>query len=625
MDDKPYEELTYFPIVSVKNGKEQHVAEGERAVQLAHGREINQVKESLEHYHSVLVVCDKILTSPILRVLRALWKDIGIQLKEVACNKVMGASRPGENSMAQLQSSVTGQLTHQLARVLKEAFQEERTIVVIRHLDLMTWTAAGQPRHELNDVIYWISEFRDVVNLAFWDPVYTVPKIIEDLFPTIVSFRIFGRECMWKIVGTEEAKKISPSVKEFTLPAQLMLYQYLSGTNMVEVRRILRGLTRFSDCIPGNPGSARKAFEHIRNSVSPGKIQPLLEGGEIAGYSTLREKMEREVLFPILLRYKSKSEKELNQADTLIPKGIILYGPPGTGKTEWVKWLASKLGFMLLIINGPELKSKYVGETEAAIRSVFSQARRTAPALILIDELDSLTPSRDSNQANYDSSMVAQFLTEMDGLHKDEAVLVVGTTNRLEAVDDAFKRPGRFEVQVEVGYPDKEDRKHILCYYNQKLELGLTETAIGILAQETEGALDPESEKAKQQYHDAYKSQVITDSYYDKAGPMLHRELKDRFGLNQITRFSGDHLRAICRYLLRESLYRKDKNQNGKDQDNKNKDRKNQEPGLDVNDPDILKKAVDAVRSKVRSDKRSAEITLSSPGTGHSFYPDTRF
>lgn len=605
MDDKPYEDLTYFPIDRVNNEKEQHVAEGDLAVQLAHEKEINQVKESLEHHHSVLVVCDKVLTSPILR---ALEKKVDFQLKEVTCNRTMGANKPGENPREQLQSSVTGQLTHQLARVLRDALLEDRSIVVTRHLDLMTWTAAGQPRHELNDVIYWITELQDVVNLAFWDPVYTVPKIIEDLFPTIVSFRIFSRECMWKLVGAEEAKKISLSVTEFTLPAQLMLYQYLSGTNVVEVRRILRGLKKFPPCITTDPCSTKDAFEHIRNSVSPGKIQPALEGGEIAGYNNLKEKLEREVLFPIRLRYKSKSEKELKQADTLIPKGIILYGPPGTGKTEWVKWLACELGFMLLIINGPELKSKYVGETEAAIRSIFSQARRTAPALILIDELDSLTPSRESSQANYDSSMVAQFLTEMDGLHKDEAVLVVGTTNRLEAVDDAFKRPGRFEVQVEVGYPGKEDRQHILQYYNQKLQLGLTATAVDFLVRETEGALDADSEKAKQQYHDAYKSHVVTESYYEKAGPMLHQELKDRFRLNQITRFSGDHLRAICRHLLRESLYRK-----------------NQGLGQEVNDPVFLKEAVDAVRKKVHSDRRSTEPPTSSSSSGHLFFTGERF
>ncbi|MCP4157611.1 MAG: ATP-binding protein [bacterium] len=605
MDSIVYEKLRFFPLSRTEDEKAQHVEEGDKAVELAHEQEIKRVKESLDHYHSVLVVCDKTLTTHILSILE---KTADFKVKEVTCNKKRGGNRTTDNSAGQAQASVTGQLTDQLAQVLTQEFtSEENSIVVIRHLDLMTWTAAG-PRHELNDVIYWMTELPDVVKLAFWDPTHPIPKIIEDLFPTTVSFNLFSRECMWQLIGAEEAKKISPGMNTFTLSAQLKLYQYLSGTNVVEIRRILRGLEHFPHCNPNDPLSVKDAFEHIRQSVSPGKMQPLLEGGELAGYKKLKDKLERDVCFPIELRNKSTSGKDLKQADILIPKGIILYGPPGTGKTEWVKWLAGKLGFMLSIINGPELKSKYVGETEAAIRRIFSQARRTAPSLIMIDELDSLTPSREQSQSNYDSSMVAQFLTEMDGLHKEEAVLVVGTTNRLDSVDDAFKRPGRFEIQVEVDYPGEDDRKAILAHYNRKFELGLTNDSIDSLVQLTEGALDHDMEEAKRQYHDAYIDFQMEKEYLEKAGPILKNELEDRFGLRQVTRFSGDHLRAVSRYILRESLFEKKHNTE-----------------RDVNEPGFLEAAVDAVRKKVLVDKGSAEPPASTGETQHLYFNRQRF
>jgi cell division protease FtsH len=447
----------------------------------------------------------------------------------------------------------------------------------------MTWTAVEQPRHELNDVVYWLTEFADVVKLAFWDPVYALPKIVEDLFPNRVSLQIFSREALWRLVAPVEARKISPSAEHFTLASQLALYQYLSGTNVVDVRRILRSVPEqnFPDC--RELRDADKVFQHIRERTSPGAVQPTAEWGQVAGYENLRRELNRQVLFPVRLRYAASDEVSLRQADALIPRGVILYGAPGTGKTEWAKWLARELGATLLVIHGPELKHRLVGETEAAIRRIFAQARRAAPSIILIDELDALTPSRESSQSNFEASMVAQFLTEMDGLHKDEAVLGVGTTNRLEAVDEAFKRPSRFGVRIEVGYPESDDRKAILLHYNKQFALGLTDESISWLVDATEGALDPEREAARKQYHDAYVKQVVKEDFYRAAGTELQRQLAERFGLTKAVKFSGDHLRAICLYLLRESLYRR---QHEKDRI------------YDVNDKALLQEAVESVRKR---------------------------
>jgi cell division protease FtsH len=548
MEDRTYEELRHFPILDTKPAQ-RHAKEGRKAVELAHAAEISRIVRLLECSQSVLVFADKGLAPYLEQCLSS--RMSAADWRHVTCQPI--GSRPGSGPP----SSAVGRLMSSLEETIPAAYTAQSApVVVLRHLDLMTWTALEQPRPELNDVVYWLTEFPDVVKLAFWDPAYAVPKVIEELFPNRISLRVFSREVLWQIVSPSEARKVSPSGAHFTLAAQLALYQYLSGTDVVSARRVLRsiGEASFPDC--GSLRDADRVFAHIRELTSPGAIQPSGDWGNVVGYTSLREELERQVRFPFTLRHEARTPEQLQQADALIPRGVILYGPPGNGKTEWAKWLARQLGATLLVIHGPELKHKLVGETEAAIRRIFADARRAAPSLILIDELDALTPARQNSQSNFEMSMVAQFLTEMDGLHRDEAVLVVGTTNRLESVDEAFKRPGRFGVRIEVGYPDEADRRLILAHYNERFALGLTENAIDYLARVTGESLDPAQDATRRAYHDAYVRHFLQLQFVEDAGPMLKQQLEERFGLGQPTRFSGDHLQGICLHLLRESLYR---------------------------------------------------------------------
>ncbi len=195
-------------------------------------------------------------------------------------------------------------------------------------------------------------------------------------------------------------------------------------------------------------------------------------------------------------------------------QSIIFWGPPGTGKTLFAKAIAAALGAAVQVVSGPELKSKWVGESEHNLRQIFLRARQSAPALIIFDELDSFASARGTYlTSGVEHSMVNQLLTEMDGFRSDELVFVVGTTNLVEALDPALLRPGRFELHVEVPLPDADDRREILAIYDARLALGIAGATLDYAVRRTRGAVE-----------------------------------------GTTGRYTGDHLEALCRALARRRL-----------------------------------------------------------------------
>jgi len=144
------------------------------------------------------------------------------------------------------------------------------------------------------------------------------------------------------------------------------------------------------------------------------------------------------------------------------PKGVLLYGPPGTGKTLIAKAVANESGANFISIAGPEIMSKYYGESEQRLREIFEEAQKSAPSIIFIDEIDSIAPKRGEVTGEVERRVVAQLLAMMDGLKERGQVVVIGATNREEAIDPALRRPGRFDREIEVGVPDREGRIEIL-------------------------------------------------------------------------------------------------------------------------------------------------------------------
>jgi len=144
------------------------------------------------------------------------------------------------------------------------------------------------------------------------------------------------------------------------------------------------------------------------------------------------------------------------------PKGVLLHGPPGTGKTLLAKAVANESDSNFILLNGPEVMSKFYGESEKKIRDIFEEAEKTAPTIIFIDEIDAIAPKREDVQGEVERRVVSQILTMMDGLKSRGKVIVVGATNRVNALDSALRRPGRFDREIEVGVPDKKGRRTIL-------------------------------------------------------------------------------------------------------------------------------------------------------------------
>ncbi|MFH0749065.1 MAG: CDC48 family AAA ATPase [Candidatus Bathyarchaeota archaeon] len=153
------------------------------------------------------------------------------------------------------------------------------------------------------------------------------------------------------------------------------------------------------------------------------------------------------------------------------PKGVLLYGPSGTGKTLIAKAVANESGAHFTSINGPEIMSKYYGESEERLRQIFKEAEDKAPSIIFIDEIDTLAPKREEVTGEVEKRVVSQLLTLMDGLKGRGQVIVIGATNRIDAVDPALRRPGRFDREVSIGVPDKSGRKEVLLIHTRDMPL----------------------------------------------------------------------------------------------------------------------------------------------------------
>ena len=168
------------------------------------------------------------------------------------------------------------------------------------------------------------------------------------------------------------------------------------------------------------------------------------------------------------------------------PKGVLLYGPPGCGKTLLAKAVATEAEANFILINGPEIMNKYYGESEARLREIFRKAEEEAPSIIFIDEIDAIAPKRSEVTGEVEKRVVAQLLALMDGLETRGQVIVIGATNRPNALDPALRRPGRFDREIEIGIPDRNGRKEILQIHTRGMPLA-EDVNLGKLAEITRG------------------------------------------------------------------------------------------------------------------------------------------
>jgi transitional endoplasmic reticulum ATPase len=154
------------------------------------------------------------------------------------------------------------------------------------------------------------------------------------------------------------------------------------------------------------------------------------------------------------------------------PRGVFLYGPPGCGKTLLAKAVANESDANFYVISGPEIMSKFYGESEARLREIFQKAQETSPSIIFIDEMDAIAPKREEVTGEVERRVVAQLLSLMDGMGSRGNIIVIGATNRPNAIDPALRRPGRFDREIEIGVPDKAGRYEVLQIHTRNMPLG---------------------------------------------------------------------------------------------------------------------------------------------------------
>src|SRR5271154_45667 len=153
------------------------------------------------------------------------------------------------------------------------------------------------------------------------------------------------------------------------------------------------------------------------------------------------------------------------------PRGILLYGPPGTGKTLMARAVANETGAFFFLINGPEIMSKMAGESESNLRKAFEEAEKNSPAIIFIDEIDSIAPKREKTNGEVERRVVSQLLTLMDGMKTRSNVVVMAATNRPNSIDPALRRFGRFDREVDISIPDPTGRLEILRIHTKNMKL----------------------------------------------------------------------------------------------------------------------------------------------------------
>lgn len=305
-----------------------------------------------------------------------------------------------------------------------------------------------------------------------------VPLDLDDIIITTEESEELGKT--FAELGEEEGKKYEKEIKrkKFLEPFAAITHGFVGAdisllvkeAAMHALRRELKSVKNIDEIPPEiiekikvGKDDFGEALKHVEPSAMREVLVeiPNISWDDIGGLEEVKEELVEAVEWPL------KYPEIFSKLRTSPPTGILLFGPPGTGKTLLAKAVANKTEVNFISVKGPELLSKWVGESEKGIRNIFRRARQAAPSIIFFDEIDSLLPKRGSHEgsSHVTESVVSQILTELDGLEELKNVIVLGATNRPDLLDEALMRPGRLDRTIYVPAPDAEARKKIFEVY----------------------------------------------------------------------------------------------------------------------------------------------------------------
>ncbi len=423
------------------------------AVILAYAREIEDIASFLSTGDglSVLISCDKL-------IVEHLWPEMVRKAgREAVVTEVPVDDDTGGLMAQSLRQRQLAQLKEKI-RSLKKGH-----VLVIPHLDLLAGGSANSMSNESRELTELVYSNSDRLILAFTDRSMNIPEVLSARFS--VRRMISGVDRA--IPDFDEKEKmlgqvlVTPKEKKLFIGFDPQdLYKNVAGMNPIQIRHAITYAVK--EHAASGPVPISRLYEAIRAfkvQTSTNFEVPNVTFEDIGGYDDVKHILKKAISL-MAGSYKLPDEKLRRE---LIPRGFIFYGPPGTGKTLFAKAIAHLLDATVQVVSGPEVMDMYVGESERKLREFFAEARRNAPSVLVFDEFDALASKRSGREdggSRAGNAVVAQLLTEMDGFRPDVPMLVIGTTNRLELIDEALLRPSRFQP-IGIGLPDEVARQEI--------------------------------------------------------------------------------------------------------------------------------------------------------------------
>ncbi|MDT7845186.1 ATP-binding protein [Streptomyces justiciae] len=462
-----------------------------QAVRLAYYPHIERVASLLRSRLPVLVISEKLIVTHLWEEMVTLAECRGIRLDDDSQEDESGRG-PGD-PVGDMNGASMNTRQRRLARLRAQLEElKEGDVIVLTHLDLLAGSADIGRHAEARELVELLYAFPDQLVLAFADPTLPLPDVLAERFSARVTLsglppKVKTPETEETLLGAALVTREEAETFEGFQPREF--YKHVAGMNPVRLRQAMRYAHEKHRTQP-----KRATQQDLRETLLTFKAQqsshfevPNVTLNDIGGYDEVKDEIRQTLA--IISGAQSLPDDMEEVRSELVPRGIIFYGPPGTGKTLFAKAIANGMNATIQVVSGPEVTDMYVGESERKVREIFASARRSAPSVIVFDEIDAITMER-SNRPDGGSragnSVVAQILTEMDGFRPEVPMLVIGTTNRIDIIDKALLRPSRFR-SIAISLPDVTARRAILRHHAGRYHISLDDEVLELIAEATAG------------------------------------------------------------------------------------------------------------------------------------------